>query len=115
MRHSGPSNDDRLRAGLAWSAAIHSAGYGPTSGITLSGSSTVGSSHTASASGFRMTGIRSWTGLHRSFGVVVRMATVNTFPSGPGHTSQMPANPNGDLSFRWNQTGIFFLLTTAHS
>jgi len=43
------------------------------------------------------------------------MATVNILPSGPAHTSQMPANPNRALSFRWNQMGIFFLLTATHS
>ena len=109
MRQSGPSNDGLLRAGLAGSAAMRSAGYGPTSDIILLGSWTCGSSQVPSASGFRMTGIRSCTGRVRSFGVVVRMATVKTFPCGPAHTSHTPAKANGEESVRWNQTGTFFL------
>src|SRR5262249_11814046 len=41
-------------------------------------------------------------------------AQVSTLSVGPGRTSQIPMNPNGPPSFRWEQTSISLLLSVFH-
>ena len=65
-----------------------------------------GSSHAASASGSRTTGIRLWIGRIVSFGFVVTIVQLwRVEPSFCFSAAHRPANANSSSSGRWSQTG----------
>ena len=99
--HSGPSFAGLFTRVLTGKASISSAGYGVSRGSSFAGSWIMGSSHTASASLVRITGMRSWFGFSNSFASVVMIVQdLISSPSGEVHASHSPAKLNGSRVLR---------------